>query len=58
MRRTTLSRRGLLWIGSWLVGIGFGSAPVAADEVATDDLSVRRFMVFVPAKDFALSKRF
>ena len=33
----------------------------AADDEAirgTDDLTVTRFMVFVPARDFALSKRF
>lgn len=39
----------------------FGLCQVAAAGEAasdTDDLTVTRFMVFVPAKDFALSKRF
>ena len=49
----------LVWVTACVLGL-FASpaesqeAPAAAD----DDLTVTRFMVFVPAKDFALSKRF
>ena len=63
-----LSRHGRMLIGSWVVGIVcLSAAPLGAadshdahdaEDAVTMDLSVSRFMVFVPARDFALSKRF
>ena len=50
--RTAFAASVLIFGFSWIA---------AADEKASegaDDLTVTRFMVFVPAKDFALSKRF
>ena len=45
----------LALLGMGALAVGPLAAPAGAAE---DDLSVTTFMMFVPAKDFALSKRF
>ncbi len=52
-------RRGVA-IAVGALAFAFLSTPAGADGAAdvSDDLTVTSFMVFVPAKDFALSKRF
>jgi catechol 2,3-dioxygenase-like lactoylglutathione lyase family enzyme len=48
-----------LWVAACALALSIAPLPAAADGAATgDELGVTRFMVFVPAKDFALSKRF
>ncbi len=55
MRPPSLAGHALALLGVGAIAVGPLAAPAGAAE---DDLSVTTFMVFVPAKDFALSKRF
>ena len=45
-------------IGAAILVLASAPAPAIAEVPTEDDLTVTRFMVFVPAKDFSLSKRF
>ncbi len=63
MRSSPWRHGAIVGISSWVLAFALLSTPAGAhaadgDAAVSDDLTVTRFMVFVPAKDFALSKRF